>query len=224
MPKQTIRLATALLTFLLGIVAVTTVFLFKGKDMPRQSAANTPAQDLHEVRQTNHDTRRELIFFRSINQLTKEAKLPSLRTVMLPDDDFEVRVWSIGGENGELYGVILRRSAGQWSAIHIYGKGEDTHLQKYQETLAASKSGWETAWERLVNAGILRLPNASELQCNSPALDGAGYVVEINMKKNYRTYMYENPAFAGCNEAKQMIKIAEIVDEEFGWKYSRIKD
>ena len=41
------------------------------------------------------------------------------------------------------------------------------------------------------------------------------YVVEINTQATYRTYLYDNPSYAKCAEAKRMIKIGNIIAEEF---------
>ena len=46
-------------------------------------------------------------------------------------------------------------------------------------------------------------------------LDGMSYVVEYNRDGSYRTYMYDNPDNAKCDEAKRMIKIGNMIAEEF---------
>ena len=50
---------------------------------------------------------------KSINQLTREANMANLRTLELPGDDLEVRVWNGFALNG-VDGLVLRRSSGQW--------------------------------------------------------------------------------------------------------------
>jgi hypothetical protein len=52
--------------------------------------------------------------------------------------------------------------------------------------------------------------------CRVGGRDGMSYVVEINSDRTYRTYMYDNPFYAKCDEAKRMMKIGEIVADEFG--------
>ncbi|HEY9402010.1 MAG TPA: hypothetical protein VIQ24_04915 [Pyrinomonadaceae bacterium] len=204
MRKLSIRLVVALLTFILGSAATTAWFI------QRQSTEQ-------QVRLSLPNAHWEQIFFRHNNQLLEKAKLPSLRTVTLSGDDLEIRTWMGGGSESEVYGVILRRSHGKWSATRIHGIGYHPQLLRYEEILEVPKSGWGAAWARLVNAGVLTLPDASEIQCNFPALDGAGYVVEINLNKTYRTYGYSNPTLAKCEEAKQILRIEEIIEEEFGW-------
>ena len=158
---------------------------------------------------------------KSINQLTNDANLPSLRTVLLPDDDLEARVWVGFGVRG-VDGLMLRRSDGRWSAIHLHGMSERPPFPNSQETLVAPRSGWETAWQRLRDAGILTLPDAATLQCDPGGVDGTSYVVEINVNKTYRTYRYHDPNYAKCDEAKQMARIGEIIADEFGLEEFRL--
>jgi len=53
--------------------------------------------------------------------------------------------------------------------------------------------------------------------------DGKGYVVETNHDYVYRTYQYSNPDKEKLKEAKQMIKIGEIIADEFGLESFSIK-
>ena len=157
----------------------------------------------------------EPLFFQEINERARIAKLTSLRSIALQRDDLEARVW-IGFGGTRLVGFDLKRSAGQWSALFL--EGIDPHLsnREFQRTLKEPKSGWETCWRRLTDAGILILPDARAIDCQGGGLDGVSYVVETNMDWVYRTYMYDNPQDASCKEAKQMIQISQILNEEFG--------
>jgi hypothetical protein len=82
--------------------------------------------------------------------------------------------------------------------------------------LPAGRKEFESLWQRLTGAGILTLPDSSTLECDTYGKDGTNYIVEINMNKTYRTYRYHDPNHAACGEAKQMVKIGEIVASEFG--------
>jgi hypothetical protein len=46
--------------------------------------------------------------------------------------------------------------------------------------LESPKSGWETLWQKLIDTGILTLPDSSELEYKNLVEDGKGYVVETN--------------------------------------------
>ncbi|MCA1614064.1 MAG: hypothetical protein LC800_07920 [Acidobacteria bacterium] len=157
----------------------------------------------------------EPIYFRSINERTSEANVPSLRTMVLPEGDFEIRVWVGFGLYG-IDGLVLRRSSDRWSALHLHGMIERPPHGKYERELGPPKSGWPNAWQRLEEAGVLTLPDASSINCDSGINDGKSYVVEVNKDSVYRTYQYDNPDYAKCAEAKQMIKIGEVIAEEFG--------
>lgn len=212
--KAKSRIIIALVTFLLG-VAATTLFLLGDKGILRQPETAAAFQDKQRLRLVLPDARWESFFFESLDEHTKKINLPRLRMVVLPKDDFEVRFWRDALPH-IIDGVILRRSGNQWSALHLHGTYERQPFFIEQELLAAPKSGWEAAWERLVSAGILTLPDASEVQCNPGVLDGVSYVVEVNVNKIYRTYRYGNPQFAECNEARRMVLIDEIIADEFG--------
>ena len=213
MPKIRTLFVVALVTFLLG-VAVTAVFLFRSKNVRQQNDVTKTAQEERGPRLRIPNAEWEPFFFTSLEEHTKGANLPSLRTVLLPQDDLEMRFWYNALPDG-LNGVILRRSGGQWSAVHIRGSYEGKRFRVEQEPFKEPKSGWETTWEKLVNAGILTLPDSSEVNCHSGVLDGISYVVEINANKTYRTYRYGNPESAQCNEARQIVSIEEIIANEF---------
>jgi hypothetical protein len=57
--------------------------------------------------------------------------------------------------------------------------------------------------------------------CDVRALDGMSYVVENNIDNSYRTYMYDNPQFSKCEEAKRIIEIANLFHDEFASQLPR---
>ena len=156
----------------------------------------------------------EPLFFRAIDERAKRSRLETLRSGALPGDDFEVRVWHGFGLT-LLEGFVLKRAGGQWSAIHLRGITRNMSSQEFQKTLQPPKSGWDKSWQRLQDAGILSLPDAFAIECSPMINDGMSYVVEYNRNGIYRTYLYDNPDYAKCNEAKRMINIGNIIAEEF---------
>ena len=157
----------------------------------------------------------EPIFFEGINQRTHIANLTNLRAGPVPNGDLEIRVW-IGFGLTALQGFDLRRSSGQWSGFYLAGIYSGLPKNKYQKQLPPPKSGWDPFWAELTQAGILSLPDASSIDCRGGALDGVCYVVETNLDNTYRTYMYDNPQYAKCQQAKQIIEINRILFAEFG--------
>jgi hypothetical protein len=194
-----------LLTALLG--AAMTFFFVKDSQKNRVLRLVIPPNDM--------------LLSPNINERLAKANLPSLRTVLLPDGDFEVRVWIGFGVNGEDC-FILSNFSGKWSAIHLQGMAEAPPFPNSLAPLPSPKSGWNRAWHRLIDAGILTLPDAMEVKCYPMVLDGIGYVVESNIYSTYRTYSYSNPwydnppLYKRCNEARQMILIGKIIGDEFG--------
>ena len=154
---------------------------------------------------------------KSINQLTSEAKMQSLRTIELRGDDLEVRIWVGFGLQG-VDGLVLRRSSSQWTAIHLHGMADRPPFPASQQHLEPPASGWETLWQKVTAAGILTLPDAASLQCDPAGKDGTSYVVEINTSGTYRTYRYHEPHHANCNEARQMLGIGDILTDELELK------
>jgi len=201
-----------LLTALLG--AAMTFFFVKESQKKRQLRLVLPRSDM--------------LLSPEINERLAKVNLPSLRTV-LPDGDFEVRVWIGFGLNGEDC-FILRYFSGQWSAIHLQGTAEAPPFPNSMTPLSSPKSGWNKAWQRLVNAGILILPDAAKTKCEHAVIDGISYAVESNINMTYRNYYYSNPwydnppLYKRCNEAKQTILIGKILGEEFGLERFDLSD
>ncbi|HEX8773123.1 MAG TPA: hypothetical protein VF735_05920 [Pyrinomonadaceae bacterium] len=200
MHKLTTHLIIALLTFVLGIAATTVWHL---KRPPAKREVQLIAPNAHW----------EPIYFETINSVAKLSGQNDLRKTNLAEGDIEARVWW-GFGLSPLEGITLRRVAGQWSAIHV--KADDYYEPEKadRKELRPPKDGWQSFWQRLVSAGVLTLPDASELNCNVDGLDGGAYVVEINHGNTYRTYMYDMPSEAKCNEAKKMMEIGDIIFEE----------
>jgi hypothetical protein len=154
------------------------------------------------------------IFFEGIDERAKLSNLKTLRAAALPNTDLEVRVWHGFGVTA-LEGFVLKRAGGKWSALHLDGIHPNLSRRQYQTSLSPPKSGWDVCWQRLRQAGILDLPDASALGCGGGVNDGMSYVVEFNRDGIYRTYMYDNPDHAKCDEAKRVIAIGNLISEEF---------
>ena len=101
------------------------------------------------------EARWEPIFFKMINERLAESGIAELRTSQMTGDDLEVRVWvGFGGGIGE-DGIILRHSSGQWSGLYLHGISRGPRLATTVSNLAAPGSGWEVAWQKLTQAGLL---------------------------------------------------------------------
>lgn len=200
-----------LLGFLFG-VAATVACVFNGNEVTQQRQAAPADQTARGLTVEIPDAVWEPFFFEALEERTNKIGMLSLRRIVLPDNDLEVRFWY---EHFEVIsGVIIRRSAEKWSAAQLRQRYEHEPLSIQQESLGAPKSGWEAAWKRLTDANILTLPDGS-VNCKTEALDGLSYIVETNVNRRYRTYRYGNPTLATCDEAKQIVMIGTILSDEF---------
>jgi hypothetical protein len=159
--------------------------------------------------------RSEPLFSEPIQKRAEQANLPWLKSKNLRGDDLEFRVW-IGFGKAPLEAFVVSRSGGQWQGrflerINIINK------PPYRRELSP-RSGWEQLWSELVDAGLLTLPDSSQLKSEVRAFDGTSYVVEVKQGDVYRTYAYLNPYFQKWQEAKQMLRIADLLYTRFGIK------
>jgi hypothetical protein len=156
--------------------------------------------------------------FQAIDEESRAVGIENLRKAIISDSDIEVRIWAGFGIT-KLQGFILKRRGTEWSSIHIgIPVGSRDHENK-TIPLNTPRSGWESAWDSMLSHGILTLPNAGAIDCNSMYDDGYSYVVEVRKGRNYRTYMYDNPSEKfdnRCAEADKILAIANIVKTDYG--------
>lgn len=154
----------------------------------------------------------EPIYFQSINKVTNQAKLKSLRSYFVNGDDLEIRFWSGFGLQ-PLGGFILKRSNGTWSGLCITEnfRKEGPPIESRSVT---PQQGWDYLWQRLSTYGIMTLPDSSQLKDEARVMDGVSYVVELNHRDQYRTYQYGNPYDQPWPEAIQIQKIAHLLNKE----------
>jgi hypothetical protein len=176
-------------------------------------SAPTPQQVEPQLKPVTGD-RSEPLFAETINERAKEANLSSLKSKTLSGDDLEFRVW-VGFGKKPLEGFIFKRTNGRWEGTFLESINLTTK-PPYRKGLSLPKSGWEQFWRRLVDAGLLTLPDSSQLKDEVRVADGTSYVAEMKKNGTYRTYAYMNPDYQKWEEAKQMLKIADILYTEFG--------
>ena len=160
------------------------------------------------------------IFFKGIDDRAKQAKLTILRETVLPNNDLEARLWFDAGYD-QLNGIVIHRSGGTWSATYLHELS--TTSAEFNEPMQPPQSGWDVFWNKLVDAELLTLPDASEVDCNVFAKDGSGFIVETNVNRTYRTYLYDNPLDAKCDQAKRLLNLIKIVNEELGSQWPTTK-
>jgi len=153
--------------------------------------------------------------FPFIRERMKIAGLQDLEASRLPPQDLEVRIWHGFGLIIPA-GLVLKRSSGNWTAIHLASVSKKRHQRDSERIIKEPKSGWQSCWSQLTNAGLLTLPDATQLGKEPVDPDVLSYVVELYIGGEYRTYHYTYPEANEHREAKEMIEIGVIIAEEFG--------
>ena len=156
----------------------------------------------------------EFVFYKEIDAVTRLSGQQELRKTALKTGEHEVRIWK-GFGLSPLRGTILRYVDGQWAAIHVEADQyyEPTKVTRLE--LKPPHSGWDSMWKQLVADGLLKLPDASVIGCGEVGLDGFGVIIETHFENTYRTYMYPDPTLEQCFEAKQIVKIVDLILTEF---------
>lgn len=163
------------------------------------------------------DEKNDEVFQRLTNPIAEKYELYKLREKYIAIDDLEIRVWlSIA----EVDGFVLKRITGKWSAIAVRGIDcksfssfpKDKTYELGKTNLSAPKSGWENAWQKLDEAGILDLPNSDNFSYKDERI----YITEVSQKGKYRIYFYSDPNLQKTEDARRMLKIGEIIADEFG--------
>jgi len=154
----------------------------------------------------------------AVDGLAKENGLPKLYETILPDDDLEIRVQVGFGLYGE-DAFVLKRSSGEWEATHI--RGMLCHLvnnNKGKGKLPPPRSGWDGAWAKLKQAGILSMSGVKDAGWQ----DGTSYIVETNLNKTYLVYAFGNPDKLKNGQGERMIEVANVLADEFGLKTFKV--
>jgi hypothetical protein len=197
--KVTVWVMVSIVTFSLGVVAVVL------RRIPAKGERNPTQALTRDIPKASW----EPIFFRQINTVARLSGQSELRKTALKPGEHEARIWG-GFGLSPLRGMTLRYVDGQWSAIYVEADNywEPTKVTRFE--LKPPQSGWESFWKQLVDAGILKLPDASAIGCGESGGDGFGVVVETNVDNIYRTYMYPNPTPEQCAEARSIVKITDL--------------
>jgi hypothetical protein len=158
-------------------------------------------------------------FFKDIDKATDLAILPKLREKRSAKDDLEIRVWK-GFGLGELEGMFFQRIDNQWTATHLVTVGYSNPTEaKVQAPLRPPKSGWESFSAKIIDAGVLQLPDVEKTECIKffgQQFDSSFFVVEFISEWRYRTYLYQwRPFEDNCEEGRKLNKIARVIATEF---------
>ena len=106
--------------------------------------------------------------------------------------------------------LVLRKVGKDWSSM-LLGNGLFSGC-KYQK-IVQPKSNLEDVWQKLVNEGLLEIPEG-EYTTNC-CTDGHGYEAEIFYQDKLKRFSFHIPEEIPIKEAKQIQNIGNIISENF---------
>ena len=181
----------------------------------------------------SHDLRNPLLT-PAIEMRADDDGLDDLRGRQLKDNDCEVRIWiEPMTELDAAEGYVIRRLSNSWSARHLLPReiGPAIVGTKHGVTIGPAArdsvkgktndveplNGWDFLWRNLTEAGLLTLPDEGSLpvKAGARARKGMIYVVETRTDTEYRTYRYTAPEQHDLPETKAMVRIIQVLRDEF---------
>ena len=167
----------------------------------------------------------EPVFFKEIDEKLRTCglfplrPLSGVRQIAPATDSVEIRVWAGFGlqmypEGGHpLEGLVLRRNGDRFSGTR--------YPRAPGKVDVAPPSGWPALWRSLETLGVFDLPDSSEIQGYKLGLDGIAYVVEYRrgggVYGGYGSYMYWEPAAQDLPEARQFVRLLDVLRKETGF-------
>jgi hypothetical protein len=156
-------------------------------------------------------------------QKVKKMKLDNLENGY---DSLQIRIWYDYELKIEKNMLIIKCQNGVWSAIsYIYEDRGDT-IAKFRKEHLSPKAGWNSFINELYALKIATLPDMHQIPGMEGGLDGITYNIEYATKYQYRYYGYWGPAEFQDKywQAKNMVKILNLIEKEFGIKMEYLKD
>jgi hypothetical protein len=163
-----------------------------------------------------------------IGEESKFYSLTNLDNENLSDKDIVMRLWRFSTFGDKHLVFVLTKINEVWAAKliqrkisskYIFSDMPRKNLLKYakysQVKLDVPKSGWQNLWQNLNKADILTLPNGNEVGIEVFP-DSSECVIETKVDNNYRVInYYDSELFEDIPQAQKMVKIINIVSEEF---------
>lgn len=192
-------------------VAIVLLLPLPRKLPEQQSLFAAPPQNNREIKLYGNDKSSASTLMEEINARGKLAQLRDLKSATLGKDDLELRVW-IGFGAVPLEGFVIKRRSRDWYGTHLKPIIPKLAPRDFQKVLATPKSGWEGFWQRLVEHGVLTLPEYGGILVT----DGESVVIETRNGALYKICRYDNPDLGKSTEAREVIEIITTIRSEFG--------
>lgn len=159
------------------------------------------------------------LFYTLAKAKQKQLELGSLESGF---EDLQIRVWYDFSLVRERKLVVVVNKDTNWMAtiydLQVDWDGRTETILSKQVRQVTPKSGWQKFSKRLLNYGVLTLPNQNDIPDYGFGLDGRTYNVEVATKKQYRFYGYWEPQHNANKlwQAKNMASILKLFEEELG--------
>jgi hypothetical protein len=183
----------------------------------------------HGVDQS-HELRNTLLT-PAIEMRADEANLEDLRTKTMKPGNLEIRIWiepmlSVSAAEG----YVLERVDSLWTGKHLLPRETKPAVVQLEHGVVLTPpsrfrgstsiqplNGWDFLWNSLTNAGLLSVPDESQLDLRASKLteEGSIYVVETKTSNVYRTYRYTRPEQFNLPETNAMVRFIQILRDEF---------
>lgn len=125
--------------------------------------------------------------------------------------------------------VIFKKINSKWSALlinadYVLNFNQDSVIRiNKDQRIKEPKSGWPIFEKKIIDLGILNLPDETKIQNYPQYADGDVLTVEIATPNLYRLYSYSEPLSSSksIKEAKAIEEFLVFIDEEFDFKRLR---
>ncbi len=106
--------------------------------------------------------------------------------------------------------LVLRKVDNDWSSILL---GNKLFAACNYQKIVQPKSSFEDLWQKLVNEGLLEIPQGQ--YTTNCCTDGDGYEAEISYQGKLKRFSFHIPSKIPIKEAKQIQNIGTIISENF---------
>ena len=196
-------------------VPIALVFLFFSCKINKHEVVSSRLQDAKK--NIKNFQSQELIHWKS-----ERDSILQLEDLNKNKNDITFRISEEFDDNRTGIVFIFSQNKDHWTGKYLtYGMSRPiVLLGKYN--IPDPKSGWKAFIDKLLNLGIVEMPDYSTLEDYQTGTDENISFFEIADKENYRYYNYLSPRSFSNKEAKNIVKILDLIYIEFGISYNEI--
>jgi len=148
-----------------------------------------------------------------IDKRISNAGLRSLRRTKLKPNGVEIRIWDDGGSNPPLEGMILKKNNIEWVVKEL--RPTNSKQQWVLRRIPTSQVDWESVYSQLIENDIFTNISDTEVSVVEPFNDSKSVIIETLYEGKYRFYYFHAPCISKTDEAKKIVNILKILEDEF---------